>query len=148
HNTIYHPGDFTFNESMATFVGRTAGLEFLAVEFGSDAPEIAEALRSYEDADRFQAFLADLKEELEVVYESDLSYEEKLTQREAIFDAARDRFGAEILPLMHNQAGYEAYTTFPFNNAFLLAHVRYNHDQDVFAAVYESTGRNWAETLR
>lgn len=148
HNTIYHLGDITFNESMATFVGRTAGLEFLAVEFGPDAPEIAEAIRSYEDDDRFQEFLAGMKEELELLYAGDLSYEDKLAQREVIFEAARQRFGTDVLPLMHNQAGYKPYTSFLFNNAFLLAHVRYNHDQDVFAAIHESTGRNWAETLR
>jgi len=67
--------------------------------------------------------------------------------REAIFAAERERFRTEVLPLMHNQAAYEAYTTLPINNAFLLTYTRYNTGLDVFAGIYELTGRNWGQTL-
>jgi len=148
HNTIYSYGDTTFDESLATFVGRTAGLEFLATEFGPDAPEIEEARRSYEDQDRYQAFLQSLTASLRQVYDTDVSFDEKIARREAVIAAAQQRFGAEVLPLMNNRAGYETYASFPFNNAFLLAHVRYNTGQNLFAAVHESTGRDWAATLQ
>lgn len=148
HNTIYSFVDTIFDESLATFVGRTAGLEFLASEFGPDAPEIEQARRSYEDQDRFQLFLHDLNDNLRQVYDSDLSFDEKMARREEVIQAAQQRFAAEVLPLMNNPAGYETYTSFAFNNAFLLVHVRYNTSQDVFAAVYESTGHDWAATLQ
>lgn len=148
HNTVYSLDDITFNESLSTFVGRTAGLEFLAAEFGPDAPEIQQALLNYEDQDRLQDFLRSMKEGLASIYDEDLPFDEKMARREAFIISARERFAAEVLPLMHDQAGYEVYTSFPYNNAFLLAHVRYNTDQHIFAAVHESTGRNWGESFR
>lgn len=148
HNTIYAFNDITFNESLATFVGRTAGMDFLALEFGPDAPEIQQARLDYEDQDRFQAFLREMKDGLAAIYDTDLSFDEKMARREEFIAAAQQRFAFEVLPLMHDQEGYEGYATFPFNNAFILAHVRYNSDQDVFAAVYEKTGRDWAEAMR
>ncbi|HOB75975.1 MAG TPA: aminopeptidase [Phycisphaerae bacterium] len=148
HNTIYTFDDITFNESLATFVGRTAGLDFLAQEFGPDAPEIEQARLNYEDQDRFQVFLREMRDGLAAIYETDLSFDEKIAQREAYIAASQQRFAEEVLPFMHNQAGYQGYTSFPFNNAFILAHVRYNSGQDAFAAVYEQVGRNWAEALQ
>lgn len=148
HNTIFRTGDTTFNESMATFVGRTAGVEFLIAEFGPDSPEIQATRDGYEDQDRFQAFLQSLTRELQTLYAGDLTYDGKLAEREKVFEAARQRFARDVLPLMHNQPGYEPFTRLGFNNAYLLANVRYNNDQEVFAAVYEATGRSWPETLR
>jgi predicted aminopeptidase len=147
HNTIFQPGETTFNESMATFVGRQAGLEFLAFEYGAGSDVLVEAHRNYQDEDRHAAFIAGLIAEVRTLYEQDLSSEEKIAQREAIFESGRQRYATEVLPYLHDRTGYETYTTFKYNNAFLLANVRYNNDQDVFAAVYEMTGRNWAHTL-
>lgn len=143
HNTVNKLEDTTFSESLAVFVARTASREFLAVEFGEDAPEITELLEEHEDEARFIAFVHDLFDELEAFYASDLSAEEKRQGRGAIFDAARARFAEDVLPLMHNQAGYEGYAEYPFNNAFLLLHQRYYTDLDVFAAAFELVGREW-----
>lgn len=147
HNTVIKLDDMTFSESLAVFVGRTADIEFLAAEFGPDAPIIDETRRRYEDEDRFNAFLQELIAELNTFYEGDLPSAEKIAAREGIFESARDRFAAEVLPLMNNPSDYEGFTIFPFNNAFLLVNVRYNSYQDVFAGIYEMTGRDWRQSL-
>jgi len=147
HNTIWRPGDTTFNESLANFVGRTASIEFIQFEFGEDTPLVEEIRSNREDTDRFYVFLQELTDELIAFYQSSLSSEEKIAGREALFDAARQRFGQEVLPLMNHPAGYEGYTAFPFNNAFVMINVRYNSDLDVFEQIYDMTGRNWNETL-
>ena len=146
HNTIYTDGDTTFNESLATFVGRTGAIQFFRDVDGNTAM-IEEAQQQYEDDDRFNGFLGELTDELQALYASDASSDEKITAREPIFQAARERFSAEVLPLMYDQAGYQSYAEFKFNNAFLLVNVRYNTDQDVFQQVYECVGEDLAAAL-
>ncbi|MHC4798962.1 MAG: aminopeptidase [Planctomycetota bacterium] len=53
HNTIFNPEDIVFDESLATFVGRTASVEFIKSEFGEDSDLADQARRSFEDVDRF-----------------------------------------------------------------------------------------------
>lgn len=147
HNTVWRDGDTTFNESMAMFVGRTAGLQFLAHEFGEDSRMVTRAMGNYEDEDRFIEFLFDLRAELSVLYASSATRDEKLTAREVIFDAARQRFADEVLPQMHNAEAYQPYADYNFNNAFLLLYARYNSNLETFAAVHEATGRDWPLTI-
>jgi predicted aminopeptidase len=149
HNTIYTATDTTYDESLATFVGRTAGVEFLQSEFGADAAIIQDAREGYEDNDRLNAFLQDLITRLNTIYNNgDLSTTDRLVQRSQEFESARQRFASDVLPLMHNQVGYQAYTTFQYNNAYLLLNVRYNNGMDAFQGVYDLVGHDWAQALR
>jgi predicted aminopeptidase len=147
HNTIFKSGDTTFNESLANFVGRTAALEFIKVEFGEDSPLVEEADRIFADMDRFNEFIEELTEEVNVVYHSDLSYDDKLTAREEIFEAARNRFTEQVLPLMNNPSDHEKYTTLNYNNAFLLVNERYNSNPEVYAGIFEMVGGDWSQAL-
>jgi len=147
HATVYSGRNTVFDESVAVFVARTATRAFLDDRYGPDSDMVREARDNYEDTDRFNAFLADLRRQLEQLYSSDLSREEKIAAREPIFDAARQRVGDELLPQMHHPELYEQYTEFNFNNAFILVNARYNTDLDLFAAVYEQAGRDWSRTL-
>ena len=86
---------------------------------------------------------------LNVIYNNgDLSVDDKLAQRRQEFDSARQRFATDVLPLMHNQAGYQGYTTFQYNNAYLLLNVRYNNDLDSFQGVYDLVGHDWGQALQ
>lgn len=147
HNTVYSPGHTTFDESLASFVGRTASQEFLVATFGEGSVEIMDARHAYADEELFQAFMQQLEADLQAVYSTDASYDDKLAQRQTVVTAAQQHFGTDVLPLLNDKVGYQPYTVFPFNNAFLLVNVRYYTDQDVFAAVYESTGRDWGATI-
>ncbi|HOA72736.1 MAG TPA: aminopeptidase [Phycisphaerae bacterium] len=147
HNTIWKTGHAVFNESLATFVGRTGSMEFLAFEFGQDSDLLAEAQQLHENSDRIDAFLKQLAAEVEALYAQDIPSEDKIAQREAIFEAARQRFKTEVQPLLHNPEAYSGYGTLNYNNAFLLVNVRYNSELDLFADVYESTGRSWSASL-
>lgn len=146
HSTVYG-GDTTFDESVATFVGRAAATEFLAVEYGADSAEVENARVSYADQDLHQAFLQRLITDLQAVYASDASYEDKLAQRQVVIQESQQRYAAEVLPMLQRPELYQGFVTFPFNNAYLLVHVRYNQRQDLFAAVFERTSRDWAQTL-
>ncbi len=147
HNTIFRANDADFNESLATFVGREAGLEFLAEEFGMDDPILEEARESYEDEAIFNAFIADSIDRLQELYTSGKPTERILTEREAVFDAIRETFRDDVLPEMNNRERYEVFGEFPLNNAFLLAGARYNDHQELYAAVHDANDRDWSLTL-
>ena len=147
HNTIWHFGGVTFNESLATFVGRTAGIEFLILEYGDDAELVEDTRRSYEDADRLNAFLLDLTAELDVLYASEVSSDTKIADRDAVFEAARLRFPEDVLPLMNRPERYAFYGEHRLNNAFLLATVRYQSGQETFEALFEQCDRDWSCAL-
>jgi len=68
HNTIWRPNHTVFNESLATFVGRTGAVQFLIREYGPESgwPELAE--RYYADLDAVNAFLFELYNSLREYY--------------------------------------------------------------------------------
>ncbi|MFH0983684.1 MAG: aminopeptidase [Planctomycetota bacterium] len=147
HSTVWHPTDTTFNESLATFVGRAGALEYLAARYSDEPERIQAAVEHYEDVDLYNAFIFELYDELDAFYSSGLSQEERIAGREAYYQAGRERFVAEVLPLLHDPDGFAWVADLPTNNAWMLANVRYNYDLDVYAQVHEATGRVWKDTL-
>lgn len=147
HNTIWRANDTTFNESLATFVGRQGAIEFLAVEFGeaSGWPDVARQF--YADSDAINGLLVDLYNALAVHYAQPLSRAEKIAGREAIYAAAREQFIQYVQPALHFPDSFAFYAALPANNAWLLGNQRYNYDLTVFAEVYASVGQNWTAAL-
>jgi predicted aminopeptidase len=147
HNTVYRANSTSFNESLATFVGRQGAVEFLRAEYGpdSDLPAIATAF--YADTDAVNAFLMQLYANLQDYYAQPLSRAEKIAGRDAVFQAGRDEFAADVQPKLHYPDVFVNYTDFPTSNAWMLINYRYNLDLDVFAAVYAATGSDWAAAL-
>ncbi len=147
HNTIWRVSESVFNESLATFVGRTAGVEFLLVEFGEDSGWAELAEDYYSDLDTVNAFLFELYYELDDYYAGPLSSEELIAGREAVYQAARERFTAEIMPLLNYPDVFSGYADMPTNNARMRLNYRYNMDLDVFEQVFTIQNRDWAATL-
>lgn len=147
HSTAWRPGDTEFNESLATFVGRTGALEYLGGRFGADSAITREAISRFEDSDRFNAFMFDLYEQLDTFYNSDIGYQEKIAGREEIFESARSRFMSDIQSLMNVPENYQWVERLPSNNAWMLANYRYNLDLVLFERVHEATGLDWPLTI-
>ncbi|MEW6199967.1 MAG: aminopeptidase [Planctomycetota bacterium] len=147
HNTIYRAGEADFNESLATFVGRQGAIEFLRAEFGEDSGWPRAAVNYYADTDAVNAFLLELYADLAVFYARAISADEKIAGREVVFQAARDRFVAEVRPTLNYPEVFDYLAELPTNNAWVLGHYRYNLNLDVFAEVYVATGRAWPTAL-
>lgn len=144
HSTIYRAGDSTFSEGLAGFVGQTAAVEYYSLRFPGDPDTVEAYIAAQQDARRFNDFILDLYDQLDEFYSSDSTSEEKLDGREAIFQAARDRFVDEILLFMHDPGHYEWVRTLPTNNALLMTLRRYNFNLELFEQVYRATGDDWA----
>jgi predicted aminopeptidase len=147
HNTIWRPNATAFNESLATFVGRQGTVEFLTAEFGPDSgwPQVAVAF--YADSDVVNTFLMGLYDELEAFYAQPISSREKVAGREAVYQAGRDRFVADVQPNLYFPTLFDYLADLPTNNAWMLSNYRYNLDLEVLAGIYAATGQNWAATL-
>ena len=148
HSTIWRVSDVPFNESLATFFGRTGALDFLATRF-PDRPDLVQrAVETFEDTDRYSDFALTLFDDLDEFYSSDLSSDEKIAGRETVYQAGRDRFEAEVQPLMNCPECYDWVASLPTNNAYTISVRRYNLDLDVFEDVFEATGEDWAAALQ
>ena len=147
HSTIWRPNDTSFNESLATFYGRTGAATYLADRYPDQPEIIQEAVEVFEDTDRYTDFMLTLFDELDAFFSSDLSTEDKIAGREAIYEAGRERFATEVQPLMNWPQRYDWVADFPANNAWMLGIQRYNLDLEVFEQVFAATGEDWATAL-
>lgn len=147
HATIIRQDDTPFNESLATYIGRTGAAEYLDDRFADQPERRAQAIARFEDADRFSAFMLGLYNDLAAFYASDLPAEAKIAGRADVFQAGRTRFVADVLPLMNLPENYAWVENLPANNAYMLGVRRYNLELDAFDAVYQATGRNWPQAL-
>lgn len=146
HSTVWS-GDVSFNESLASWVGRTGALQYYADQHPEDPQQSQRVIEFFEDEDRLTEFMFGLLHELGDFYASPLSSEEKIIGREAIYQASRDRFAQQVLPEMHSPELFDWVQDMPTNNAYVLGFQRYNLDLELFEAVFLTTAGNWSETL-
>jgi len=148
HNTVWRANATTFNESLATFVGRQGAIEFLTQEYGEESgwPKLARAF--YADTDRVSAFLMELYADLQSYYAQPRPVDEKIAGREEVFAAARRRFTTDLAPKLNYPEVFAYLAELPTNNAWVLSHYRYNLDLDVFEQVYLASERDWRAALR
>lgn len=135
HNHLWVKNQARFNESFATFVGRVGAIEFFCTREGGgpDTVRCQRAQDRWEDFLTFSVFLDGLIADLRELYSSERTTEEKLTEREVIFERELRRFRDEVQP------GFEAFTfssfaDTPLNNATLLSRMAYYHRLPDFQA--------------
>ncbi len=133
HNHLFLPGQVRFNESFSTFVGRVGAIRFFCGPEGTpqNPPECQRARERWEDYQAFSRFLDGFISELREVYaDPELSVEEKVAGREALYREYRERYGetpeeappgGRVSPLIRGFLGR------PLNNAIILARMRYFH---------------------
>jgi predicted aminopeptidase len=140
HAHLFVSGQVRFNESFATFVGRVGAIQFFCTRDGG-GPDTVKCLRAqarWRDAQRYSLFLDQLIAELQAVYaDPDTDRAEKLRRREAVYDAHRQRFEADVAPSFESLR-FGRFMQEPLNNAVLLGQMRYYHRIADFAAFLES----------
>ena len=129
HNHLYIGGQAMFSESFATFVGRTGAAEFFCTRPGGgpDSVKCKRARARWRDDVRFSRFLDTMTEALRALYaRTDLTREQKITQRAEVFAAAQRRFRGVVQPTLEARS-FRNFLALPLNNATLLARVVYYH---------------------
>ncbi len=129
HNHLFVPGQVRFNESFATWVGRTGAAEFFCTRPGGGADTVwcNRARDRWDDTKRFSVFIDALVEELDAVYgDTTATARETLDRRDAVFDLYRRRFRDEVRPALRALT-FSGFESTPLNNATLLSRMRYYH---------------------
>ena len=146
HATIFLKNQIQFNEELATFVGREGALDFIAQKYGSDAEQYRNALRYLKELDLFLRLIHDLYGQLDLLYAEDLSAEQKLHQRELVFESFRQSLQTTDADSF-TTAAFGNVDKIPLNNAMILSLVRYTHDLSLFYSLYEKYEGDLANTV-
>jgi len=139
HATVWIPGSVRFNESLASFVGQEASLDYLQTRYGPDSEQVQAELDRRADRDVYLQLMHDVYQALDEVYTStELSEQDKRSRKQAILGA---------LPERARRAGFsdpERWASWmeeqPWNNARLVQFRVYNESPDQFGAILERTG--------
>lgn len=136
HSTFYARGAHAtaFNESLATFVGYRAAIDFFAAR-PADAALLQEARAAWEDERTFGRFVQDIAARLRLLYASK-DEATALSERQQVFAAAADEFKQ----LRFHGKRFEKFDDVPLNNAVLLQSLLYTTDLEIFEALAARVG--------
>jgi predicted aminopeptidase len=138
HNTVFFKGETEFNEQLASFVAEKGTLLFIKKRFGASSAFYQFALDHAQDEELSTRLFQELYDALEGLYAQDLSREEKLRQREEVFDQGQERLaelGKEL------KTGGFLDPSERLNNAVVLAYRRYLlTPESLLQQAYEALG--------
>ena len=145
HTTLYLKGQGEFNEGLAVLVGMVGAIQFFEETYGASDPLAINARSRLSDERIFSSFLDSLFNELELLYNSPITYQEKLTQREKVFSKSSEAFG-----VIKGQLRTDRFVHFAdgeFNNAYLLAIGLYHRHFALFEAALKQNNNSLRETI-
>ncbi len=140
HVTLYLKGQGEFNEGLAVLVGKAGALSFLKKTYGPSDPLTIEANESIEDERLFCTFLSSLLKKLEAFYNSPISYQDKLAQREEVFFTSIDDFSR--LKVRFKTRRFTRFGSAGLNNAYLMSVGLYHWQFHLFEAVLRKHGNS------
>ncbi|HYV98323.1 MAG TPA: aminopeptidase [Gemmatimonadaceae bacterium] len=140
HNTVWIPGDVSFNESFASFVGREGARMFF--EARHDSASVAELRRNAPLERAIGKFYETLYGSLDSAFKAhpgEGASAARIAARDTVFTAARLRLATEIAPAFGIRDTTWA-KRFRLNIATVLARRVYREDADEFDAALKSSG--------
>ena len=146
HATVYLKGQAQFNEELAEFVGNEGARLYMEARFGLDSEGYMAKSAAEEENRRYVAFIRELIAELQVLYDSGASREEKLGEKERIIKAAQSRFNDEYESRFKSE-NYRGFSTMPINNAYLELYRLYYAEDDYIADLYAKSGKSLPEFI-
>lgn len=145
HATLYIKGNGEFNEGLANFVGKVGAVHFLESRYGPSHPLTIEARSVVQDERLFSSFLTGLLAALGRLYDSSLSYNEKVEQREKIFSAYMGSF-QQLKPRFKTNR-FAHFGSSGLNNAYILSVALYHRHFDLFERLYVQRGQSIGKLL-
>lgn len=131
HATVYVPGQSTFNEGLATFVGDSLTVEYFTQRDGPGSAQLAEWREGEAHGKEIQKQLHAAYVELDTLYRSKLSRAQKLAKK------------AEILARVRADTGFRR----PISNATLTGFATYHSDEAGFERLYAACHNDLGELI-
>jgi predicted aminopeptidase len=145
HNTLWVPGDASFNESYAEFVGYNGAAAFFASRGDARTAERCAAL--WRDEKRLADFYGVLQGELDALYGSHLPRPVLEARRQEIFARARAVLAGPLDRSLEVWSGRRLAGK-PLNNARIIAHRIYATGFDQMEQMYALAGRDLRSGIR
>jgi predicted aminopeptidase len=146
HATVYLKGQAQFNEELAEFVGSEGARLYIESRYGADSAEYRNMQADEADNKSYVSFLQGLIRELNDMYESGRSREEKLSEKEKIINAAKERFTADYEKIF-SRDGYRGFLEMPINNAYLELYRLYYTEDAYIANLFARSGKSLPEFI-
>lgn len=146
HQLFFRQNDVTFNENAATMIGAIAALDFIKHELGEKSSEYQRQTERIHDQIIFAQFVNDFYLDLTKLYQSTLSSEEKIEQREVIFNQYKERF--KVLKEKQLQHYFLKFDQEEINNAYILSYYRYYGRLFFYYQVYDKENRDVSKTIQ
>lgn len=148
HVTLFFPGQTSFNETVATFVGNQGAIKYLSLRHGARSGQVQDAIHAMEDNQRFALFIQELLDGLRAIYAEPIERDEKIARKESYLAEQKQRFADEVVHSFHRPHVYERFPDREWNNASLLARNAYYGDLDLFTRLYAARGESLADFIR
>jgi len=141
HATVFIKGQVKFNEELAEFIGSEGARLYVESRYGADSKEYRESFSSDGEYKNYVAFIQELIAELDKLYSSEIDRAVKLTEKEKIILAAKERFNAEY-DTRFSSDNYRGFSTLPVNNAYLELYRIYHAQDNFYSDLYDSSGKD------
>ncbi|MFK7930160.1 MAG: aminopeptidase [Myxococcota bacterium] len=141
HATVWIPGSVAFNESLANYVGREAGLAFIIEKYGEDHAIVQKEIAYRADRQVYMDLMRQVYEDLDAVYSDDaLTDVQKRSKKQAILSGLSDR--AAQAPFKDAARWQVWFEKDPWNNARLVQFRVYNRSPAWFDEIRRQEGGN------
>jgi len=141
HATVFIKGQVKFNEELAEFIGSEGARLYVESRYGAESKEYRESFSSDSEYKKYVDFIQGLIAELDKLYSSEVDRKTKLTEKEAIISAAKERFNAEY-ETRFSTDNYRGFSTLPVNNAYLELYRIYHAQDNFYSDLFESSGKD------
>jgi len=145
HSTLYLKGQAEFNEGLAVLVGKIGAYRFLLEAYGPCHPFTMEAKKVLEDERIFCSLLNHLLKRLDCLYNSNLTYKEKVFKREKVFKEWLKVFERRKVTFKTNR--YVHFGCGGLNNAYLMSSGLYHRHFNIFEAFLTQKGNSIRSVL-
>jgi len=146
HATVFLNGHVQFNEELATFVGILGSRLYMEKMYGESWEEYVDQAAE-EDFTVFLSFVHGLIAELEELYNSNISYDEKMINREIIIRTAQRNFLFNYDDNFKTE-NFRGFGNMEINNAYLDLFRLYYEQDMYFFNLFERTSKDLGEFIR
>jgi predicted aminopeptidase len=146
HATVFIKNQSRFNEEIATFIGREAGLRYVAAHYGPDSDVYTKAKLFIEDEITYHNLLVVLYRRLDAIYRNGKSRE----ARTALKNEAINGFKLDITnryDSLFKTKSYAGIEKAVINNATLMITMTYSRDLGIYYELYRQCGNDLKKTV-
>jgi predicted aminopeptidase len=143
HATVFLPGQATFNENLATFVGEESMRVYIREKYGETSDEYHTALSLDHDSAAFTKTLRDLHDRLQALYSGKLSEADKLKEKAAIIASWKEDYTKNYSSRFQTKL-YQAFPDRELNNAVIMTNMNYMEKSEDMKALFELCHRDLA----